>query len=122
MKISNVRYDAFNSAMNALRFEDDLIVRLENTAPFMSNKIQLAVNWCACGAVDTATARKAAKEMEKMAKIADTLNGLDLELSNQTDETIISKETFEQACEAMMDCIRNGNVYLIKAFFVGMEG
>lgn len=122
MKTTYARYDVLFNAINTLHFKDELLVRLDNIAPRLSNKVELGINWWACGTVDTTKARDFAKQLENCAKIADMINSLDLEYENKADAAINDSETYEQACEAMADWIRTGNLFLIKAFFVGMEG
>lgn len=114
---TKTRVSIFFEAIAHLRYTKGWYIEIQNTAPWRSNLVECSVNWCACGAVNTKDAREFAERILICSNIADRVNALNLEMSDEDDTLITDHDTYNKFCEVIEDAFANAKYDLFEKFF-----
>ena len=121
METTYTRIRVLFAALDRLHNSENWVANLSNVASRLSHKVELAVNWWSIGAVDTDHAREAARQIEIVSKVADTVNALNLtwglKWDKEDDKYIYDEDAFELYTKVLVDAIQNKSYKAIETFF-----
>lgn len=121
METTYTRIRVLFAALDRLHNCNNWVANLSNIAKPSSHKVELAVSWWSIGTVDTDHAREAARQLEVVSKVADTVNALNLrwglKWDKEDDKYIYDEDSFELYTEVIADAIQNKSYTAIESFF-----
>lgn len=95
MRITDIRLDMIESALNRMEYEQfDDMVKVSTTSGLFDEKLTWGVNWGCCGTRNAAEALEMAEALTKGANIANALNNLELEHYWNSEDMNVSREEY----------------------------
>lgn len=122
-KVNKTRMDVLMRAVDRLEYAGNWIARiyLNEVSHYGKDEIkEYAISWASIGAVSADKTREFIQQLEKLTRLVDTINAMEIVEDWETeDKKITTREEYNRAVDAVMAYIEAGWSNAVQEFLEG---